>query len=274
MTYNYFIFEGNLSSVSDFLKTNYNKIFNEPNQKLNNLFVEFTKKVDRDKNTSYLYQKYIKTCSTTIQNEINNCESIEQVNKIISDEIKFFYFSLKPVINKLQNDEFTIEDIFSKSRDKNLQALMSYPEDKFSNAVSQYIDTVLPVIKKDSGIDEVKPEENNQNTEITERIKNNILKILEADDVDTTTDLVNYKQSAIKWLNMSLFDLLKPKYQLLTKIGSTTSNLVDQLSNQMKNTSNDNAKHMILNKIVNMDKEALKNLALSLGITEEELGDL
>ena len=73
---------------------------------------------------------------------------------------------------------------------------------------------------------------------------------------------------------MSLFELLKPKYQLLTKIGASTSNIVDQLSNEINSTSNDNAKKMIINKIINMDKEALKNLAISLGITEEELGDL
>ena len=59
------------------------------------------------------------------------------------------------------------------------------------------------------------------------------------------------------WVNKSLFDLLKPKIQVLTKLGATNSNSVDQLSKQMKSTTNDNAKKMILNKIMNMNKEEL-----------------
>ena len=109
----------------------------------------------------------------------------------------------------------------------------------------------------------------------------NIYKILEADEPATTdpaadpaADSVKYKQSAILWVNRSLFDLLKPKNPLLTKLGATTSNSVDQLSKQMKGTTNDNAKEIILNKIVNMNREELQNLVKTLGLTEEEIGKL
>ena len=138
-----------LSTVSSFLKINYNKIFQEPIQSLNNLFTDFTKKVDKEKNVSNLYQKYLRTSQNLIQSEINNAESIDAINKLVTDEIKYFYFTLKPIVNKLQNNEFTMEEIFSKSRDKRMQKLMSYPEDQFSNAVTQYIgDAVTPWIKK------------------------------------------------------------------------------------------------------------------------------
>jgi hypothetical protein len=252
--------EGFLSSISNFLKTQYQKIFPDATQSLNNLFNDFTKKVDTEKNVSNLYQRFIKANQTTVVNEINNAESIDAVNKIITEEIKYFYFSLKPIVNKLQNDEFTVEKIFERSRDKRLMTLMNYPEDQFSNAVSQYATTIaIPAIKTDSKIDQ-------QVT--TER---HIYKILEATEEE---NLIVYKKSAIKWINISLFDLIKPKMQLLNQLGATTSNAVDLLSKQIKCTSNGNAKKMILNKILNMNKIELQNLATTLGITPNELGKL
>lgn len=285
--------ETNLSSVSTFLKAQYNNIFQNPNQTLSNLFNTFTKKVDTDKNVAHLYQQYIRVNQTTIQNEINAADTTEVVDKLVTDEIKYFYFTLKPIVNKLQNDEFTIEKIFERSRDKRLMKLMSYPEDQFSNAVTQYIsEAVTPWIKKDAGLETQTTQQTQQPatpttttptapppTTTTERIKYNIAKILEA-DINTTTpsttdaDLVSYKKSAIKWINTSLFDLLKPKIQLLNQLGANTGNAVDQLSKQMKGTNNENAKKMILNKIMNMDKQELQNLANTLGIKQDELGQL
>lgn len=281
--YDDFLNENTLSSVSKFLKAQYNNIFQTPNQSLNNQFVEFTKKVDTEKNSAYLFQRFIKANQTTVQNEINNAETIEAIDKIVTDEIKYFYFSLKPIVNKLQNTEFTMEKIFERSRDKRLQKLMSYPEDQFSNAVSQYIsDAVTPWIKKDAGLEKQSNQQTqqpvtNEPVTTTERIMYNISRILEA-DVNTTmtneTDISKYKNSAIKWINTSLFDLLKPKFQLLNQLGATTSNIVDQLSKQIKSTNNDNAKKMILNKVINMNKQELQNLANTLGITPDELGQL
>lgn len=257
----YDINEGFLSSISNFLKTQYQKIFPDATQSLNNLFNDFTKKVDTEKNVSNLYQRFIKSNQTTVVNEINNAESIDAVNKIVIEEIKYFYFSLKPIVNKLQNDEFTIEKIFERSRDKRLMTLMNYPEDQFSNAVSQYATTiVIPAITTDSKID------TQQVT--TER---HIYKILEATQEE---NLIAYKKSAIKWINVSLFDLIKNKMQILNQLGANTSNAVDLLSRQMKSTPNNSAKKMILNKILNMDKNELQNLANTLGIKPEELGKL
>ena len=271
--YNDFISEG-LSTVSTFLKAQYNNIFKDPNQNLNNLFTTFTKKVDIEKNLSALYQRYVRASQTAIQNEINSAESIDAINRILSDEVKYFYFSLKPVAIKLQNSEFTMEEIFSRSRDKRLQKLVSYPEDQFANAVQQYVnDAVIPWVKKTAGLEET-PSQQTQQPNANEKIMYNIYKILEADQVNTDEDLIKYKQSAIKWVNMSLFDLLKIKYQLLSRLGASTSNSVDQLSKQMKSTTNDNAKEIILNKIVNMNREELQNLVKTLGLTEEEIGKL
>ena len=280
----YNLSEAALSSVSTFLKAQYNNIFKEPNIQLSNLFNDFTKKVDKEKNVSNLYQRYLRSNQTSFQNEVNNAETIDAVNKLLIDNIKYFYFTLKPIVNKLQNKEFTTEEIFSRSKDKRLQKLMSYPEDQFSNAVQQYINEgVLPWIKKDAGLDKTSNQQTQepkgnvpQTTPTTERIMNNIYKILEADTIisDPTADLLAYKKSTIKWINMSLFDLIKPKMQLLNQLGATTSNTVDQLSKQMKGSANENAKKMILNKIMNMDNEGLKNLANSLGLKEEEIGKL
>lgn len=272
--YNDFLSEGIISSVSSFLKQQYNNIFKEPNQNLSNLFTDFTKRIDTERNVSNLYQRYIRNSQTTVQNEINKAETIDEINKIVSDQIKFFYFSLKPVVNKLQNKEFTMQEIFSRSRDKRLQTLMSYPEDQFSNAVQQYVnDAIIPTIKEESGLNKPKataapPEET------TERIKYNIYKILEADNATTEEDIVAYKKESINWINTSLFDLIKPKIQLLNQLSANKSNTVDQLSKQMKGTNNDNAKKMILNKIMNMNKEELQNLVNSLGLKEEEIGKI
>ena len=81
-------------------------------------------------------------------------------------------------------------------------------------------------------------------------------------------------KSAIKWMNTSLYDLIKPKMQLLNQLGAGTSNFVDQLARQMKGTTNDNAKKMIINKIMNLDNAGLKNIVNTLGLKEEEIGKL
>jgi hypothetical protein len=263
------------SSVTDFLKSNYNKIFQEPNQSLNNLFVDFTKKIDKEKNTANLYQRFLKSNQITMQREINNADSIDAINKLLSDDIKYFYFSLKPIVNKLQNNEFTMEKIFERSRDKRLQMLMSYPEDQFSNAVQQYVnDGAIPWIKKDAKLDQTDQEkqqtqEPKQPTTTTEKIRYNIERILE--QADPAADLLAYKKSALNWINLSLFDLIKPKMQLLNQLGATTSTPVDILAKQMKGSPNENAKKMILNKIVGMNKEELQNLANILGMKKEDL---
>jgi hypothetical protein len=285
-SYNEFLTEGTISSsVSTFLKAQYNNIFNNPNQNLNNLFTDFTKKVDTEKNVANLYERYIRSSQTTMQNEINSAETIDVVNKLLSDEIKYFYFSLKPIVNKLQNAEFTMEKIFERSKDKRLMKLMSYPEDQFANSIQEYINLILPEIKKSAGLDspqtttQAVPQQSTPQT-TTEGIMYNIYKILEADapnqatTINTAADLLSYKKSAIQWVNMSLFEILKSKFQLLNQLGASTSNSVDQLSKQMKGTNNDNAKKMILNKIMNMNKEELQNLATSIGLKTEELGQL
>jgi hypothetical protein len=276
--FNDFIIESTLSTVSQFLKAQYNNIFQDPNQVLNNLFNDFTKRLDKENNVSNLYQRFIKSNQITIQNEINKAESMDAVNKIVTDNIKYFYFSLKPVVNKLQNQDFTIETIFEKSRDKKLQTLMSYPEDQFSNAVQVYVnEAVLPEIKKDAGLQ-------NTNQPTSERIMYNIAKILEADqhnqqnnqqntnqDQKQQQELINYQKSSNKWFNLSLFDLLKPKFTLLNQIGFNMGNSVDQLSKQMKGTNNDNAKKTILNNVINMNKEQLQGLANYLQLKDIEL---
>lgn len=266
---NEFLFE-DLSTVSSFLKSQYNNIFKDPNDTLNKLFIDFTKKADNDKNPSILYRRFLESNYNIVKTEINNAETIEDVNKILLDEIKYFYFSLKPIANKLQNSEFTIQKIFERSRDKRLITLMSFPEDKFSNSVYQYVSEIVPEIKKAAGMNQ----ENIGEMATTERIRYNIMKILEADEVNADEQLTQYKKAVIDWLDTSVFDMIRKKTPLLNQMGSFSGNIVDQLSKQMKATNNDNAKKMIINHIMNMDKEGLKKLALSMGITEEQLGQL
>ena len=270
ISYSNFLNE-DLSSVSKFLKSYYKSIFKEPNQSLNNLFVDFTKKVDTDKNVSNLYQRYLRSSQTTIQNEINQAETIDDVNKIVTDSLKYFYYSLKPIVNKLQNDKFTMDDIFSRARDKRLRVLMNYPEDQFANAVTEYIgQAAVPQIKEKSGIEKNSSESVSENR--ISKIRYN--KILEADDTEEQTNLVSYKKAAIDWINMTLFDLLKPKMQLLNQLSANTSNAVDQVSDKMKGSTNDSAKNMIINKIINMDNKELQNLAKTLGLSEDETGKI
>lgn len=277
--YNSFLIESSQSSISEFLKSQYNHIFPDPTQSLNNLFNSFTKSLETDKNVSTLYQNYLKNSQTITQKEINNSKSVIEVDKVLTECIKYFYFSLIPVINKLQNDEFTVNSIFGRSRDKNLIALMSYPEDKFSNAVSTYVAGIKPKSGTTTNTTTVAPTTTTTTAptvseSITDRINYKIDRILEADYNTNENSLVNYKNAVISWIKISLFDLIKPKLQLLRQIGNNTSNSVDQLANQMKGTTNENAKKMILNKIFNMNKEELQNLVNTLGLTKEQLGDL
>lgn len=279
--YSDFIFETNLSSVTSFLKAQYNNIFKEPTTSLHNLFNEFIKKINVDKNIPALYQKYLRTNQINCQNSINSADSIDGVNKIVLDEIKYFYFSLKSVVDKMQNNEFTIQSIFSRSKDKRLMILMSYDEDKFSNAVDEYFEqAVVTQLKKMSGISKEEIQ-NTQSESTTERINYDIRKILEVYDVEETnvedkakTELLVYKKNAINWINITLFDLLKPKMQILNKMNVDSGNLVNKISNKIKGTTNDNAKNMIINKIINMNNNELKNLANTLGLSEDETGKI
>ena len=91
---------------------------------------------------------------------------------------------------------------------------------------------------------------------------------------NTDDDLISYKKSAINWINISFFDLLKHKMQLLNQLSANTSNSVDNLSKQIKSTTNDNAKKIIINKIINMNREELVNLTKTLGLTENEIGKI
>jgi len=278
ISYNNYLTESSQSSISEFLKSQYDKIFPDPTQSLNNLFSSFIKSLDVEKNVSILYQTYLKNSQSLTQNEINNSKTIIDVDKVLTESIKYFYFSLKPIVNKLQNDDFTINEIFSRSRDKRLLTLMSYPEDQFSNAISTYSTTIISEIKSSANIITGTTTTNTAPTTVSEsindRINYKISRILEADDISIVTNLLNYKKAAINWINITLFDSIKPKLQLLRQLGVNTSNSVDQLANQMKGTTNENAKKIILNKIINMNKEELQKLVDSLGLTKDELGDL
>jgi hypothetical protein len=271
INYDQFLNEATLSPIITFLKNQYNNIFQNVNKNLDNIFVTFIKKVDIENNVSNLYQMYIKNSQTVVQNEINNSENIDSVNRILIDCVKYFYFSTNIIINKLQNDDFTIKEIFNNSRDKRLQELMSYPEDKFSNSVQQYINEyVLPELKKNINFDQNVQESNS----LKDKVLYNVKKILEADSTISTENLVQYKRNVINWINLSLYDLLKNKMQVLNKLSSNISNIVDQLSKNMKGTNNENVKKMILNKIINMDKDGLKELSKFLGLTEEDINNL
>lgn len=181
----------------------------------------------------------------------------------------------------MQNNEFTIQSIFSRYKDKRLMILMSYDEDKFSNAVDEYFEqAVVTQLKEMSGISKEEIQ-NTQSESTTERINYDIRKILEAYDVEETnvedkakTELLVYKKNAINWINITLFDLLKPKMQILNKMNVDSGNLVNQISNKIKGTTNDNAKNMIINKIINMNNNELKNLANTLGLSEDETGKI
>lgn len=270
-----FMTEGILSAVSDFLKSQFNNIFKDSSPNLKNLFTQFTKSLDKEKNMANLYQRYILSSQPLIQNDIKKAESIDEVNKIITDNIKFLYFSLNPIIKKVGNKDFTIQELI---RDKALQELLSNTDEKeFSNNVQYYVNnTIISQIKRNTGLykkiqNQEQPQQNNEQTK--ENIMFNISRILEADetiDQQQTEDLEKYKKGALDWFN-TIFTSLKNKKTILNT-GANTGIAVDQASKAMKGTTNDNAKDAILNKIMNMEKEELQKLVNYLGL--KDLGNL
>ena len=263
--YNEFVSEGLMSPISTFLKSQFNNIFKDANPVLNNLFSIFTKKIDTEKNVSNLYKNFIKNNHTVVQNEINKAESVEAVNKIITDNIKIIYFSLTPIIAKLQNSEFTVKTIFKSSE---IQEVMSLPKDVFLTKVQEFVNNAISNIKSKSGLDK-KEEKNTQDQSVKEGMMYNIHKILEIDEsllgsavgaavksgaadavgdklknvasdklknvandklknVDNkqnTEDLVKYKKTAIDWINLSFFAALNDKMSILNKAGSTNAGI-------------------------------------------------
>ena len=79
ISYNNYLTESSQSYISEFLKSQYDKIFPDPTQSLNNLFSSYVKSLDVEKNVSAVYQNYLKNSQTLTQNEINNSKSVIEV---------------------------------------------------------------------------------------------------------------------------------------------------------------------------------------------------
>jgi len=285
ITYNRYL---NEDFFNDF-KTNYFKLFKDIDQDINRDFGNYLKKLETENDFNIIsktFNQFLSANQTTFSTKIDNSETIDQINKLILDNLKVIYFSTLPTVTKFNNQNFTMDLIFQKSADKNFKNLMNMPEKSFSDACTQYVNTIMiPEINKKVGIqtqtnqtnNPTAQNVNNQTTPTTEKYNNMLKKILEADQPDKKTldDLKNYKTVTKNWFNAfykSLFDSSKLLVNQETK-NTTVNKGVDQIVKTMTNSKNELAKKQLINKITTMSKEELQKLGDSLGLKKEEIGE-
>lgn len=269
MLYKYLEFI-NENFYDDFKKT-YLKLFNESDEDIKNELGMLFKKIDDETDNLKvinIFDDFLSSNQKTLNSKIDESEGQETINKLLSDNLKAIYFAIKSAQIKLDDKDFT--DIFEKARDKNLRNLMNMKRDKFSDAVSTYVkDYMIPQIEKLSGIQ----------TKVNEADELAQPNVAQNDTVNEpqndTQKLDTYKEKSKEWFNYiygMTWDKVKTIKNKLNTNRQVSSN-IDQLSQLMKNSTNEEAKKQLLRKISTLSKEGLDKLGEFLNLNKEELGE-
>ena len=282
MLYKYSEFILNENFYDDF-KSKYFKLFNESDEDIKNQMGTLFKKIDDETDFSKIvkiFDDYLSSNQKTLNNKIDESQGQEAINKLLSDNLKAIYFTLKAVQIKLDDKDFT--DIFEKAKDKNFQNLMKMKRDKFSDAVPTYVnDYMIPQIKEMAGVEETEQVQESklyeEETVQVQGTQNVQVQDTEQENTEQENDkqLTNYKEKSKEWFYYvygMIWDKLKTINNKLNTNRQISSN-IDQLSNLMKNSDNEEAKKHLLKKIVSLSKEDLNKVGELLGINKEELGD-
>lgn len=275
----------NENFYDDFKKTHF-KLFNDSDEDIKSQLATFLKRIDNE--TDYLkvvntFDNFLSSNQNTLNSKIDNNEGQESINKILSDNLKAIFFTLRSVQIKLDDKDFT--DTFEQAKDKNFKNLMNMKRDKFSDAYLTYVkDYMIPQIKKMSGIEEVKYPVNEAN-EVTQpnvaqptqdKAQNDTQTEPETkQDEPQNQQLDTYKEKSKEWFNYiygMIWDKLKTIKNKFNTNKQVSSN-IDQLSILMKNSNNEDAKKQLLKKITTLSKEGLDKLGNFLRLNKEELGE-
>jgi len=293
-------------------RTQYSKLFNGVDQDMYRDFGEYMKKIENENNSNNLariYNQFLTANQTTFNRKVETLESIDQINKLINDDIKIIYFAIRPVILKVNKDTFTIDTIFGNS---GIKQIMAIPEKEFANKISTDVNqNIVNDIMAKSGIKQQtqQPQQPQQPQQSVAEHLSVLMKILEADGQQPATtapqqpqqpqqntkpqttqqpqqntqnqekeqvdNVKKYKVATKNWFNgfyKMIFDSSRELMTQATKEAPTNSSIED-VAKMMKSSNNILAKTQLLNKISTLDKNQLQQLGKTLGLNFEEIGN-
>jgi len=269
MLYRYLEFI-NENFYDDFKKT-YLKLFNESDDDIKNELGTLFKKIDDETDSLKVvntFDDFLSSNQKTLNSKIDESEGQETINKLLSDNLKAIYFAIKSVQIKLNDEEFA--DIFEKARDKNLRNLMNMKRDKFSDAYSTYVkDYMIPQIEKLAGIEKTDETTVNEADVAQPNVAQpNVAQPTQVQaqpnaqpEPQNNEQLATYKEKSKEWFNylygMTWNKLKDIKNKLNTNRQVSTN--IDQLSQLMKNSTNEEAKKQLLKKISSLSKEGRRH---------------
>ena len=261
----------------DDFESKYSKLFNDSDEeilnKIRSLFQKIENETDNLKILS-VYDSFLKDNQNYLNNKIVESENEETINNILRDNLMSIYFTLKNVQIKLDDKEL-FEEIFEKSN-KNLKGLMTLKKDDFSTTISTYIKNyMMPQIEKMSGVEEKPQEADEQGVQVQTAQPVQPTEQGQSQEEPKNDKLETYKTNSEKWFSY-IYDAVWYKLKKVkTEMNSnrTETSNIDQLSNLMKNSANEEAKKQLLTKITTLSKEDLNKLGDFLNINKEEVGD-
>ncbi len=266
---------------NDDFKSKYIKLFNNSDDDIKNELEVLFKKIDNETDqlkTVNVFDDFLSSNQNTLKMKISESVNQDSINKLLSDNLKSIYFAIKSIQIKLNSDDFI--DIFEQLKDENLKNLMEMKADKFSDAVPVYVkDYMIPQIKKMSNIQKVQ-EMTIFEAEVVQPsvVQPNTTQSQVQTEIpaeNNNKQLETYKTKSNEWFDYIYGMVWNKVKNIKTQLNSNKQilNNIDQVSNLMKNSDNEEAKKQLLNKIISLSKEQLNKLGDILKLNMNEIGD-
>lgn len=147
-----------------------------------------------------------------LKNSIKEKNNIEEIKEIIKDILSSIYISLKSTISFIDNDEYTINDIFIDSNN-NIKKIFNDDEKIFDKNIEQF--TILLVEDMSNKFNMNKGEKDDELDTILQDVDSelsNEISDKKTDEIDE--NIIKLKDSLINWINLNIINKIKNKMNL------------------------------------------------------------
>lgn len=147
-----------------------------------------------------------------LKNSIKEKNNIEEIKEIIKDILSSIYISLKSTISFIDNDEYTINDIFIDSNN-NIKKIFNDDEKIFDKNIEQF--TILLVEDMSNKFNINKGEKDDELDTILQDVDSelsNEISDKKTDEIDE--NIIKLKDSLINWINLNIINKIKNKMKL------------------------------------------------------------
>lgn len=147
-----------------------------------------------------------------LKNSIKEKNNIEEIKEIIKDILSSIYISLKSTISFIDNDEYTINDIFIDSNN-NIKKIFNDDEKIFDKNIEQF--TILLVEDMSNKFNMNKGEKDDELDTILQDVDSelsNEISDKKTDEIDE--NIIKLKDSLINWINLNIINKIKNKMKL------------------------------------------------------------